>query len=121
MTRLALGGKCGPERAWPFAALGRSSPSAPSIDASAIPPRPPPLRQRNSRRDGATAGFALGPGHEQRFLRIVESRFLIDEQELVAVEDHAASVGHPERLCILDDRRGLVGRWRTAKGQFVHL
>src|SRR6516165_5964400 len=82
-TRLARGLKCG-------AALA-------SIADRAMPPRPPPLCQRNSRRESITSS--------------------IDKGELVQVEEQPAQIRQPVAIGVLRQRIELRRARRAAERQ----
>src|SRR5437762_11797306 len=116
ITRLARAGWCVPSAKTPRAApLVRARPDWPSAAskrcwpsncASATPPRPPPKRQRNSRRErNGEKGVFIG--------------CLIDEHEFVAVEDKTTEVGQTVLVRVGGEFRQFRRCRRSAQSEFI--
>ena len=107
-------------RAWPSAgtaecavALPRpspaNSPSSPSMLASAMPPSPPPNRQRKSRRDVCNSDSSWNLDLRHRPARS------IDKHKLIHIEDQPTRICQTVAIGIFDERREF--RRRPARGQ----
>ena len=106
ITRLALAGKCGVLGASGFGAgaARASNPAPSSSDASAITPKPPPARRRNSRRLAGHVGHPLGP--QQRLGSV-------DIDKSVQVEERAAKLlkrGMIRCVTLMASRQELTGQ-----------